>query len=244
MIANAGQFLLFLAKLFSNREKFRVYAQLILDECVLIGVDSIFIVVIISTFIGGVTAIQTAHSLTSPFVPLYIIGVICRDMTVLELAPTFTGVILAGKIGSSIAGNIGTMRITEQIDALEVMGINSASYLVLPKIIAGMIMFPLLTVVAGFLSLYGGFLASVLTGILKSDEYIYGIRFQFESENVLFALLKALIFGFLITSISAYQGYITKGGSLEVGKASTNAVTNSCIAVLIADYVVAQLLMS
>jgi phospholipid/cholesterol/gamma-HCH transport system permease protein len=232
MIANAGQFLLFLAKLFSNREKFRVYAQLILDECVLIGIDSIFIVVIISTFIGGVTAIQTAHSLTSPFVPLYIIGVICRDMTVLELAPTFTGVILAGKIGSSIAGNIGTMRITEQIDALEVMGINSASYLVLPKIIAG------------FLSLYGGFLASVLTGILKSDEYIYGIRYQFESENVLFALLKALIFGFLITSISAYQGYITKGGSLEVGKASTNAVTNSCIAVLIADYAVAQLLMS
>lgn len=244
MIANAGQFLLFLVKLFSNREKFRVYAQLILDECVLIGIDSIFIVVIISTFIGGVTAIQTAHSLTSPFVPLYIIGVICRDMTVLELAPTFTGVILAGKIGSSIAGNIGTMRITEQIDALEVMGINSASYLVLPKIIAGMIMFPLLTVVAGFLSLYGGFLASVLTGILKSDEYIYGIRYQFESENVLFALLKALIFGFLITSISAYQGYITKGGSLEVGKASTNAVTNSCIAVLIADYAVAQLLMS
>jgi phospholipid/cholesterol/gamma-HCH transport system permease protein len=244
MITNAGQFLLFLAKLFSNREKFNVYTKLIIDECVLIGVDSIFIVVIISTFIGGVTAIQTAHSLTSPFVPLYIIGVITRDMTVLELAPTFTGVILAGKIGSSIAGNIGTMRITEQIDALEVMGINSASYLVLPKIIAGMIMFPLLTVIAGFLALYGGYLAAVLTGVLTSDEYIYGIRFQFESINVLFALIKAFIFGFLITSISAYQGYITRGGSLEVGKASTNAVTNSCIAVLIADYVVAQLLMS
>jgi len=241
--SSVGKFVLFFAGMFRNRERFKVYVGLTFDECVLIGVDSIVIVAIISSFIGAVTSIQTGHSLVSPFVPKYMIGLITRDMTILELAPTFTGVILAGKIGSSIAGNLGTMRITEQIDALEVMGINSSSYLVLPKIIAGMLMFPLLTIVAGFLCLYGGYIAGVASNMLSADEYIYGIRFQFDSTNVFFALIKAFVFGFLITAVSAYQGFFTKGGSLEVGKASTNAVKNSCIAVLIADYAVAQLLM-
>lgn len=240
---NLGRYLLFLASIFRNREKFRTYPPLIIDEMDRIGIDSIFIVSIVSFSIGAVTAIQTASNLVSPFVPKYTISVIVRDMTVLELCTTFTCVILAGKVGSNIAGNLGTMRITEQIDALEVMGINSISYLVLPKIIAGLVMFPMLVVLAAFLSLMGGYTASILTGILTEYEYVYGIRYGFIPYNITFAMIKAVVFGFLITSISAYRGYITTGGSLEVGQNSTRAVVNSCIAILIADYLLAQLLL-
>ncbi len=220
-----------------------VYVNRVLDECVLIGIDSIFIVVIVSSFIGAVTAIQTAYNLVSPLIPKFTIGLIVRDMTVLELAPTIISVVLAGKVGSNIAGGLGTMRITEQIDALEVMGINSASYLVLPKIIAAIIVFPMLVVLAGFLSIYGGFLSSTLTGAVSGSEYIYGIRADFLAYNVQFALIKSVVFAFLIASISAFKGYYTRGGALEVGQSSTKAVTNSCIAVLLADYLLAQLLL-
>jgi len=238
-----GRYFILIGSLFRNRERFSVYLKLILDEAVAIGIDSIFIVVIVSTFIGAVTAVQTAFNLVSPFVPLYIIGTIVRDMTILELAPTITCIVLAGKVGSNIAGELGTMRITEQVDALEVMGINSASYLILPKIIAAIITFPLLVIIAAFLSIYGGYLAGIMTGILTEKQYIYGIRYEFHSFNITFAMIKSLAFAFLISSISAYQGYFTKGGALEVGKSSTQAVTNSCIAVLCADYLLAQLLL-
>jgi phospholipid/cholesterol/gamma-HCH transport system permease protein len=238
-----GKYLILLGSLFYNRERFGVYVKLIIDEAILIGIDSVFIVVIVSSFIGAVTAVQTAYNLVSPFVPLYIIGTIVRDMTILELAPTITSVVLAGKVGSNIAGGLGTMRITEQIDALEVMGINSASYLILPKIIAALLTFPLLVIIAAFLSMYGGYLAGVLTGALTEKEYIYGIRYQFQEYNVAFAIIKSLVFAFLISSISSYQGYFTRGGALEVGKSSTEAVTNSCIAILCADYLLAQLLL-
>jgi phospholipid/cholesterol/gamma-HCH transport system permease protein len=238
-----GKYLILISSLFVNRERFGVYVRLIIDEAILIGIDSVFIVVIVSSFIGAVTAVQTAYNLVSPFIPRYIIGTIVRDMTILELAPTITCVVLAGKVGSNIAGGLGTMRITEQIDALEVMGINSASYLILPKIIAAILTFPLLVIVATFLSIYGGYLAGVLTEVLTEKEYIYGIRYQFQASNVGFAIIKSLVFAFLISSISSYQGYFTKGGALEVGKSSTEAVTNSCIAVLCADYLLAQLLL-
>ena len=239
-----GKYLILLSTLFINRERFRIYLRMIFEEAVLIGIDSVFIVVIVSTFIGAVTAVQTAFNLVSPLVPLYIIGTIVRDMTVLELAPTITCVVLAGKVGSNIAGGLGTMRITEQVDALEVMGINSSSYLILPKIIASLITFPMLVILAAFLSIFGGYLAAVvLTGVLTEKEYIYGIRYQFNDYNITFAIIKSIVFAFLISSISSYQGYFTKGGALEVGKSSTNAVTNSCIAVLLADYLLAQLLL-
>lgn len=238
-----GQFVLFIYGLFANRERFSVYLRLVVDECILIGVNSIFIVTIVSTFIGAVSAVQTAYNLISPLIPLYIIGQIVRDMTILELAPTITCIVLAGKVGSNIAGGLGTMRITEQIDALEVMGINSISYLVLPKIIAAMITFPMLVVLAGFLSIIGGFMAGTLTGELTEVEYIKGIRADFNEFSVTFALIKAIVFAFLIASISAFQGYYTKGGALEVGQSSTQAVTNSCIAVLFADYLLAELLL-
>ena len=232
-----------MGSLFTNRETFKTYIGLIFDECVLVGVNSIIIVVIVSTFMGAVTAVQTAFNLVSPLVANYIISQIVRDMTILELAPTITALVFAGKVGSSIAGGLGTMRITEQIDAIEVMGVNSASYLVLPKIVATLVMYPLLVVIACFLSLYGGYLAGTLSGIITEQEYIYGIRLDFTPFTVTFALTKSFVFAFLISSISSYKGFFTEGGALEVGQASTSAVTNSCIAILFADYVLAQLML-
>ncbi|MGB3617059.1 MAG: ABC transporter permease [Catalinimonas sp.] len=239
---SVGKYVLFISSMFRNMESWRVYPSRVLDEMVLIGINSVFLVAIVSSFIGAVTAVQTAYNLVSPLIPLYIIGTVVRDMTILELAPTITCVVLAGKVGSNIAGELGTMRITEQIDALEVMGINSSSYLVLPKVIAALIMFPMLVILSGFLSLFGGYLAGTLTGLLTEKDYVYGIRYEFQPYNVFFALIKAFVFAYLISSIAAYKGYFTRGGALEVGKASTNAVTNSCIAVLLADYLLAQLL--
>jgi phospholipid/cholesterol/gamma-HCH transport system permease protein len=243
LISHLGRYLEFIGSLFRNREKFNVYISRIVDECILIGIDSIFIVVIVSSFIGAVTAVQTAYNLVSPLIPTYVIGLIVRDMTVLELAPTITCVVLSGKVGSNIAGGLGTMRITEQIDALEVMGINAASYLVLPKIVAAIIVFPMLVILAGFLSIFGGYLSGTLTGVITPNEYIYGIRADFNQYNVTFALIKSVVFAFLISSISSFQGFYTRGGALEVGKSSTNAVTNSCIAVLLFDFLLAQLLL-
>jgi phospholipid/cholesterol/gamma-HCH transport system permease protein len=200
-------------------------------------------VAIVSTFMGAVTAVQTAYNLVSPLIEDYIIGTLVRDMTVQELAPTVIAIVFAGKVGSSISSGLGTMRITEQIDALEVMGINSASYLVLPKIIAALIMYPLLVILAMFLSIYGGYIAGTLTNIITEQEYIYGIRLDFNPYTIKFAMVKSVAFAFLISSISAYKGFFTKGGALEVGIASTSAVTNSCIAILLADYLLAQLLL-
>ncbi len=238
-----GKYLILMISLFVRREKFMIYIRLTIEESIVVGYNSIFIVVIVSSFIGAVTAVQTGYNLLSDLIPASTIGTIVRDMTILELAPTIMSIVLAGKVGSNIAGYLGTMRITEQIDALEVMGINSSSYLILPKIIACMLMFPMLVVLSGFLSIYGGYVAATLTGALTGEEYIYGIRNGFQEFNIWFALIKSVVFAFLISSISAYQGYYTKGGALEVGQSSTTAVTNSCIAILFADYLLAQLLL-
>ena len=242
MLTIAGNFILFLGKLFTRRETFHVYWKRFIDECVSIGTGSVIIISIVAVFIGAVTCVQTYANLVSPLVPVYIVSNVVRDMTLLELSSTFMCVVLAGKVGSNIAGELGTMRITEQIDALEVMGINSASYLVLPKLLAAMFTFPLLAILSGFLGILGGYLAGTLTEIMTPEEYIYGIRYSFIPYNVTISLIKAFVFGFLIATISSYQGYNTKGGALEVGQASTSAVTNSCIAVLIADYLLAELL--
>ena len=217
--------------------------QRTMDECVTIGINSIFIVAIVSAFIGAVTCVQIAYNLTNPLIPKSTIGYMVREMTILELAPTITSIVLAGKVGSSIAGGLGTMRITEQVSALEVMGINSASYLVLPRILASMLMFPLLVILAMALSIIGGYLAGSLTGALSAQEYIEGIRTDFIPYNIVFALIKATVFAFLVSGISAFKGYFTTGGALEVGAASTGAVTNSIIAILIADFALAALLL-
>jgi phospholipid/cholesterol/gamma-HCH transport system permease protein len=238
-----GQYLIFIGILFKNRERFRTYVRLTLDECVLVGLNSIVLVSIVAIFMGAVSTVQTAFNLVNPIIPKNVIGLIVRDLTILELAPTITAIIFAGKVGSSIAGNLGTMRITEQIDALEVMGINSASYLVLPKIIATLIMYPLLVILAGVLAIGGGYLVARFGNVLPVTEYLNGLRLNFNQFGVFFALIKSVVFGFLISSISAYMGFYTKGGALEVGQASTRAVTVSCIAILCSDFILAQLLL-
>jgi len=239
-----GAYFIFLGSMFVRRESFSSYFKLTINECISIGWNSILIVAITSTFMGAVTTVQTAYNLVSPLIQNYVVAQVTREMVVLELAPTITAIVIAGKVGSSIASGLGTMRITEQIDALEVMGVNASSYLVLPKIIAAMIMYPLLVIIAGFLALYGGYIAGTMTSILTETEYIYGIRIDFNPYTVQFALIKSVVFAFLIASISAFQGFFTTGGALEVGKSSTSAVTKSCIAVLLADYVLAELLLN
>ncbi|HOY96621.1 MAG TPA: ABC transporter permease [Catalimonadaceae bacterium] len=239
---NWGKYFLFLSSTVRNREPFRVYPSLILDEMVKIGTNSLVIVAIVSTFIGMVTCLQTADNLVSPLVPMSVIGTICRDMTLLELAPTFTCVVLAGKVGSNLAGEIGSMRITEQIDAIDVMGINSSSYLILPKIIAACIMIPALCILAAFLSLMGGYLIGEITGAISPTDFVAGIRNGFRPFNVFFALTKSFVFAFLISTISSYKGYFTFGGALEIGQASTKAVTNSVIGILIADLILAKIM--
>jgi phospholipid/cholesterol/gamma-HCH transport system permease protein len=238
-----GKYMLFLGTLVVRRETFITYYRLVIEECMQIGVKSISLFVLVSTFMGAVTTVQTAYNLVTPLVPRYVISQVVREMTVLELAPTIMASIFAGKIGSSMAGGLGTMRITEQIDALEVMGINSSSYLVLPKIIASLIMYPMLVIFAGVCSMVGGYLVGVFTGILTPTEYIMGIRSVFNEYTVTFALIKSFVFAFLISSISSFKGYYTHGGALEVGIASTEAVTSSVIAVLLADYFLANLLL-
>ena len=236
MIKEIGKYFIFLGHLFVNRESFKTYYKLVLDECVTIGIGSLFLVILVSTFIGAVVTVQTAFNMVSPFVPKYVISQVVREMTVLELAPTIIAIIFAGKVGSSMAGGLGSMRITEQIDA--------TSYLVLPKIIASMLMFPLLVIVAGVCSLIGGYFVGTTTGIITPTDYVFGLRSFFNEFTVTFALIKAFVFAFLVSSISSYKGYHTSGGALEVGISSTQAVTTSVIAILLADYFLAQLLLT
>ena len=239
-----GKYVLFIRSLFVNMEPAKTYGKLFVNECVQIGLNSIVIVSIVSVFIGAVTTIQTAYNLVSPLIADYVISLVVRDMTILELAPSITAIVFAGKVGSNIAGELGTMRITEQIDALEVMGINSSSYLVLPKVLATMFMYPLLVIVAAFLSIYGGYWAGIVSEVITAEDYIVGIQFQLNEFMITFALIKSFVFAFLISTISSFKGYFTVGGALEVGKASTSAVTNSVIAILIADYLLAELLLN
>ena len=238
-----GKYIIFLGSLVVRRETFKTYYKLTLEECINIGIKSILLFMLVSTFMGAVTTIQIAANLVSPFVPRFVIAEVVREMTILELAPTIMAIIYAGKVGSSMSGGLGTMRITEQIDALEVMGINSSSYLVLPKLIASLFMYPLLVIVSAICAIMGGYIVGSLTGSLTATEYVYGIRYGFNPYFITFALIKSFVFAFLISSISSYKGYYTQGGALEVGIASTNAVTTSIIAVLLADYFLAYLLL-
>jgi phospholipid/cholesterol/gamma-HCH transport system permease protein len=239
-----GQYALFLGSLVMRRESFKTYYHLVLEECIQIGIKSTFLIMLVSTFMGAVTTVQTAFNMVSPLIPKFVISQVVREMTVLELAPTIIAIIYAGKVGSSMAGGLGTMRITEQIDALEVMGINSASYLVLPKLIASVLMYPMLVIVAGFCALFGGYLIGDLTGIISPTDYIQGIRFSFNEFTITFALIKSVVFAFLISTISCFKGYYTQGGALEVGISTTKAVTTSVIAILLSDYFLAELLLN
>jgi phospholipid/cholesterol/gamma-HCH transport system permease protein len=243
MIREIGKYFIFLGHLLTNRESFKTYYKLVLEECITIGIGSVLLVALVATFMGAVTTVQTAANMVSALIPDYVISQVVREMTILELAPTIIAVIYAGKVGSSMSGQLGTMKITEQVDALEVMGINSISYLVLPKVIASMLMYPMLVIIAGVCALMGGYIAGTIADIITPNDYVYGIRFSFNPFFVTFALIKSVVFAFLVSSISSFKGYYTQGGALEVGVSSTQAVTNSVIAVLVADYLLAQLLL-
>lgn len=242
-LAAFGRFLLLLRATVVRPERGPVLWQRTLEEAVSIGLGSVVVVGLVAVFIGAVTYVQIAYNMVNPFVPISMVGYMVREMTILEMAPTITSIVLAGKVGSAIAGGLGTMRLTEQISALDVMGINSASYLILPRLLAALLVFPLLVILAMSLGILGGYLACQTLGLMTSTDYVTGLRYAFVPYTVEFALIKAMVFAFLITSISAYQGYTMRGGALEVGLASTAAVTSSIIAVLLADYVLASLLL-
>jgi phospholipid/cholesterol/gamma-HCH transport system permease protein len=190
---------------------------------------------------GGVITIQAAFGFTSPIIPLYALGFTTRESMLLEFSPTIVCLILAGKIGSNIASEIGSMRITEQIDALEIMGINSAGYLILPKILAAIFILPFLIAISMFLGIFGGYVMGIATGACNSYEFIFGIQAFFEPWKLYYSFTKVITFAFLITSISSYFGYYTQGGALEVGKSSTSAVVYSSILILVFNFIITQL---
>ena len=239
-----GRYLLMIKGMFSKPENGRMYWKELMHQCNDIGIGSLGIVVIISFFMGAVSALQTAYQLVSPVIPKSAIAQIVRDTVILEFSPTLVCIVLAGVVGSKIASELGNMRVSEQIDALEIMGINTKTYLILPKILAALFMIPLLVIISGSLGIWGGRLAGVLTGILSPTEFDTGLLNSFVPYNVFFALVKAYTFAFIISSISAYYGYYVNGGALEIGRASTKSVVVSCVAILFADYILAALLLS
>src|ERR1700754_5041421 len=238
MFHTLGRYLILLRLSFRKPEKFSVYWSEVMREMVSTGIGSLGIICIISVFIGAVAAIQVAFQLVSPLVPQSIVGSISRDSTILEFSPTISALVLAGRIGSSIASQIGTMRVTEQIDALEIMGGNTPGYIVSPKIIAGVTMVPLLVIVSVLLGLGGGYLACAVSNNVSTTDYLTGLTDGFNTVIVTVCAAKSLVFGFIITSICAYQGFYTSGGALEVGQAATRGVVFSCIMILFADLIV------
>jgi len=238
-----GEYILLIKGMFTKPENFKMYWKELMHQCVEIGIGSLGIVSIISVFMGAVSAAQTAYQLTNPLIPKSTLAQIVRDTVILEFAPTLVCIVLAGVVGSKIAGELGNMRTTEQIDALEIMGINTKSYLVAPKILAALITIPLLVIIAMVLGIYGGRLASTMTDIVSPDVYDKGLREGFSPFNVFFALAKAYTFAFIISSVPAFYGYNVKGGALEIGRASTTAVVTSCILILFADYILAAILL-
>ncbi len=239
-----GQYFLLLKKVLSKPEKASVYYNQTMSELVYLGLNSVGIITIISFFMGAVITLQTAYNTENPIYPTYLIGLGTRDSILLEFSSTVAALILAGKVGSNIASEIGTMRVTEQIDALEAMGVNSASYLILPKLIATLIFNPFLTIISINVGIFGGWIAGTLSGVITSDDYIYGIQYAFIPYYITYALIKTLFFAFVITSVSAFQGYYVEGGSLEVGRASTKAVVYSSVLILLLNVILTQLLLS
>jgi phospholipid/cholesterol/gamma-HCH transport system permease protein len=238
-----GRYLLMLKGMFSRPENGKMYWKEFMHQCSEIGIGSLGIVTIISFFMGAVSALQTAYQLVSPFIPKSTIAQIVRDTVILEFAPTLVCIVLAGVVGSKIASELGNMRVSEQIDALEIMGINTKTYLVLPKIAAALLVIPMLVIISAVLGIWGGRLAGVMSGIISETTYDKGLLQFFQPYNVFFALIKAYTFSFIISSIPAYYGYYVSGGALEIGRASTKSVVVSCVAILFADYVLAQLLL-
>ncbi|MEI6683345.1 MAG: ABC transporter permease [Bacteroidota bacterium] len=239
-----GMYVLLMQKVFSRPQKRRIYWQQLLTEINSLGLESLGIVAFISAFMGAVVAIQTAFNITSPLIPLSMVGFTVRQSVILEFSPTVISLILAGKVGSRIASEIGTMRVTEQIDALEIMGVNSANYLIFPKITALILINPVLIVFSMWMGILGGWLAMVATSLVSTNDFVQGIRVDFQGYTIFYAITKTVFFAYIISSVSGFYGYITNGGALEVGQASTKAVVFSSVIIILFNLVLTQLLLT
>ncbi|MFR9564469.1 MAG: ABC transporter permease [Rikenellaceae bacterium] len=244
LLAAVGRYTLLLGKIFTSFEKPKIYRGRVLSEMEALGIDSIGLTTIISFFIGAVVTLQMSINMKAGFIPQYLIGYATREVMILEFSSTVVALILSGKIGSNIASEIGTMRITEQIDALEIMGVNSASYLILPKIIATVLFFPLLTILSIFIGIIGGYVISAATSVMIPADYLEGLLYDFKPYSIVYSLIKSAVFGFVITTVSAFCGYYVGGNSLEVGRASTRAVVASSVVVMIFNLILTQLLLT
>lgn len=229
--------------IFSKPEKWKIFRRRVLIEIDNLGLDSISIIAIISLFMGAVITIQTASNLDGGLIPASTVGFAARQSVILEFSPTIIALILIGKVGSSISSELGTMRVSEQIDALEIMGINSANHLILPKIVAMVLINPFLITISMFLAMFGGYLAGVGTGVISGSDYIYGLKYDFRPFAYTYSMIKTVAFAFVIVSVPAYFGYYVKGGSVEVGQSSTRSVVVSSIVILILNYIITQLLL-
>lgn len=244
LLFHTGRYVHMMLSALRRPNNFSMYWKETVRQMYDIGIGSVTIVALIAIFIGAVSAVQFSYQIGGSFIPNYYIGYIVRDMTIIELAPTFTGLVLAGKVGSNMASEIGGMRQKEHLDAMEVMGVNTASYMIMPKLIAAVMIIPVLVCIGAFVSIIGGYIASVPFGDLSHAEYIKGLRSFFVPFNVTMMLIKAVVFSFILTSVSCYQGFYVEGGSIELGKASTNAVVVSDVLILLADYIIALALTS
>jgi len=243
-LKHIGKYFMMLCQVFKRPQRGRVFRETVFREFDELGLKSIGIVIFISFFIGGVIALQTALNIENPLIPKYLVGFATKRSVILEFAPTFCSIILAGKVGSYITSSIGSMRVTEQIDALEVMGINSINHLVLPKVLATVFFYPFLIVLAMFLGIFGGWVAGFTSSMFSEIDYMQGLQLDFNPFLVQYALIKTLIFAFLIATVPSYHGYYVKGGSIAVGKASTQAVVWTIILIVITNYFLTQLLLT
>ncbi len=243
-IEQVGQYSLLMWKVFQWPDKWKMFWRQFPKEIQKLGMESLPIVIIISVFIGAIMTIQTKLNTSNPLLPTYSTGLVTRDTLLLEFSSTIMCLILAGKVGSSIASEIGTMRITEQIDALEIMGVNSANYLILPKVIAFVVMMPLLVIFSMGVGLIGGYLVGAFSDIITVADYLLGIQYAFIPYYIFYSVIKSLVFAFIISSVAAYYGYYAYGGALDVGKASTNAVVNSSILILFFNLLITNLMLN
>ena len=243
LLKHFGLYFIMMKKVMSMPEKWSAFRSQLVLELEKIGINSIGIVLFISFFVGGVVSIQTALNLESPLLPKYLIGLASRDSLILEFSPTMISLILAGKVGSSIASEIGSMRVSEQIDALEIMGVNSASFLILPKIIASLFFFPFLVILSMGIGMIGAWVGALSVDI-TTTEFLSGLRYEFVSYYITYAIVKTIFFAFIVSSISSYFGYHVKGGSIAVGKSSTDAVVYSSIVILVFNFILTKLILA
>lgn len=243
VLYHVGRYSQLMYRCFSKPQRLGVFVKQSIKEMNRLGVNSLFITLIVSLFMGAVMTIQIQNNIENPLLPDYTVGLVTRDTLLLEFCSMVLCLFLSGNIGSNIASQIGTMRISEQIDAMDVMGVNSANFIILPKIVAVVLYIPVLVVFSMFTGLFGGYLIALLTDIITVSKFIYGIQYWFIEWYIYYSLIKAAVFAFIIASVSAYWGYYVRGGTLEVGKASTRAVISCSVLILMADVILTQLLL-